>query len=62
MRVSLTLTRSPVADGYYNRILSATHAQLTEEALGEAWDAGRGLTAKQALAEAQTFARDEAMF
>ena len=62
LRVSLTLTRSPVADGYYNRILSATRAQLTEEALREAWHAGRGLTAKQALAEAETFARDETTF
>ena len=62
LRESLELKRAPVAESYYSRILSVTRAQLSEAALREAWDAGRSLTAKQALAEAQTFARDEAMF
>jgi hypothetical protein len=49
-----------VANSYYERILSATCAQVAEEALREAWAAGRRLTAKQALAEAQALAHDMA--
>jgi tetratricopeptide (TPR) repeat protein len=60
LRISLTLTRSPVANSYYERILSATRAQVAEEALREPWAAGRRLTAKQALAEAQALAHDMA--
>jgi non-specific serine/threonine protein kinase len=60
LRTSLTLTRSPVANAYYDHILSATRAQLPEEALRDHWDAGRRLTAKQAILEAEAFARDAA--
>jgi predicted ATPase len=60
LRTSLTLMRSPVADAYYGRILSVTRAQLSEEALRELWVAGRLLTAKQAIAEAEAFACDAA--
>jgi predicted ATPase/DNA-binding SARP family transcriptional activator len=60
LRPSLKLTRSPVAEAYYGRILAAVRAQLSEEALNSAWQAGRGLSAKQAIAEAEAFAHGEA--
>jgi predicted ATPase/DNA-binding SARP family transcriptional activator len=56
LRAALEANRARVADAYYRRILSATRAQLTEQALQDAWRAGRGLSAKQALAEAEAFA------
>jgi predicted ATPase len=56
LRTTLETARSPVADAYYSRILSATRAQLSEEALRDAWQAGCGLTTKQAIAEAEAYA------
>jgi tetratricopeptide (TPR) repeat protein len=58
LRGSLMLTRAPVAQAYYDRILSATRAQLAESALRTNWEAGRLLDAKQAIAVAEAFARD----
>jgi tetratricopeptide (TPR) repeat protein len=60
LRESLTLKRAPVAESYYSRILSALRAQLSEAALRDPWDAGRLLTPKQVIAEAEAFARGEA--
>jgi predicted ATPase len=57
LRTALETVRAPVAEAYYHGILSATQAQLSEEALRDAWQAGRGLTAKQAIAEAEAFAQ-----
>jgi hypothetical protein len=45
-----------VAESYYGRILSATRAQLAEAALRDLWEAGRHLTGKQAITEAEAFA------
>jgi tetratricopeptide (TPR) repeat protein len=59
LRASLVLTRAPAADAYYHRILSATQAQLSEEALRDAWEAGRHLTAKQAIEEAEKIENEE---
>jgi predicted ATPase/DNA-binding SARP family transcriptional activator len=60
LRGALEQSRAPVADAYFSRILLATRSALAEEALGEAWQAGRQLTAKQALAEAEAFANAHA--
>jgi predicted ATPase/DNA-binding SARP family transcriptional activator len=57
LRVALGQTGAPVAQAYYNRILSATRAQLPEAELRNPWAAGQLLTAKQAIAEAEAFAR-----
>jgi tetratricopeptide (TPR) repeat protein len=57
LRESLKLTRSPVAHAYYDRILSAVRTQLPASVLHNAWQAGRGFSAKQAIAEAEAFAR-----
>jgi hypothetical protein len=57
LRESLKLTRSPVAHAYYDRILSSVRTQLPANELHDAWQAGRGLSAKQAIAEAEAFAR-----
>jgi predicted ATPase/DNA-binding SARP family transcriptional activator len=56
LRVSLKGRRAPVAESYYDRILSATRAQLAESALRAAWEAGRLMDAKQAIAEAEALA------
>jgi tetratricopeptide (TPR) repeat protein len=58
-RAALGLTRAQAADAYYQRILSATRAQLSAAALRELWDAGRHLTAKQAIAEADKVENEE---
>jgi hypothetical protein len=57
LRASLKQIRSPVAQAYYARILAATRGQFAEDALRAAWQAGRALNARQAMAEAEAFAR-----
>jgi hypothetical protein len=60
LRVSLAMASAPPAAAYYSRILSSTRAQLSQEALQDAWQAGGQLTAKQAIAEAEACARGQA--
>jgi predicted ATPase/DNA-binding SARP family transcriptional activator len=57
LRESLKQIRAPVAQAYYDRILSSVRPQLPANELHDAWQAGRGLSAKQAIAEAEAFAR-----
>jgi predicted ATPase/DNA-binding SARP family transcriptional activator len=59
LRESLKLVRSPVAQAYYDRILASVRTQLPADELRDAWQAGRGLSAKQVIAEAEAFAAGE---
>jgi hypothetical protein len=56
-REAIELHRPPIEHALYDRILTTVRAQLAEETLRQAWQAGRALTAEQAIAEAEAFAQ-----
>jgi tetratricopeptide (TPR) repeat protein len=57
LREAIDLHRPPIEQPFYDRILSSVCAQLPEEALRAAWQAGRKLTTEQAIAEAEALVR-----
>jgi predicted ATPase/DNA-binding SARP family transcriptional activator len=56
-REAIELHRPPIEHALYDRILTSVRAQLAEDLLRLTWQAGRALTAEQAIAEAEAFAR-----
>jgi hypothetical protein len=60
LREAIDCVLPPIEQRYYNHICMSVCGQLPEEALQTAWQAGRRLTLKQAIAEAEAFAGGEA--
>jgi tetratricopeptide (TPR) repeat protein len=56
-REAIELHRPPIERALYERILTTVRAQLAEDILRQSWQAGRLLTAEQAIAEAEAFAQ-----
>jgi predicted ATPase/DNA-binding SARP family transcriptional activator len=56
LREALKMIVAPIEQSLHQRILAGVHAQLSEQALRDAWQAGRTLTMEQAIAEAEAFA------
>jgi tetratricopeptide (TPR) repeat protein len=56
-REAIELHRPPIEHALYDRILTTVRAQLAQDVLRHAWQAGRALSAKQAIAEAEAFVR-----
>jgi predicted ATPase/DNA-binding SARP family transcriptional activator len=56
-REAIKLHRPPIEHALYDRILTTVRAQLAEDILRQAWQAGRALSAEQAIAEAEAFAQ-----
>jgi hypothetical protein len=59
LREAIDSVLPPIEQRYYDRIRTSVRAQLSEDALHNAWQTGRRLTLKQAIAEAEKFARGE---
>jgi tetratricopeptide (TPR) repeat protein len=55
-REAIELHRPPIEHALYDRILSTVRAQLAKDVLRHTWQAGRTLTAEQAIKEAEAFA------
>jgi tetratricopeptide (TPR) repeat protein len=61
-REAIDLHRAPIERSLYDRILTTVRAQLSDDALRDAWQAGRALSAEQAIAEAEAFVRFSTSF
>jgi tetratricopeptide (TPR) repeat protein len=59
LRESIGIIVQPAERPLRDRTLSAVEAQLRPDALQAAWHAGRSLSARQAVAEAEAFARGD---
>jgi hypothetical protein len=60
LREAIDCVLPPIEQHYYNRIRMSVRGQLSEDALHTAWQAGRRLSLKQAIAEAEAFACGDA--
>jgi predicted ATPase/DNA-binding SARP family transcriptional activator len=50
----------PIEQAHYQRIVASVRAQISRDVLNQAWQAGRRLSVKPAIAEAEAFAHSEA--
>jgi hypothetical protein len=60
LRETLGIIVAPIEQPLRSRVVAMVRAQLPEEVLRALWLAGRGLTLKQAIAQAEAFALGEA--